>query len=283
MSKKMIESRESDYKTMALFLTISLVIVFVYLVLFQVGIVQSIELASGGLIHPTLILNALLLASAVLGVLVYYGKLQWTDFGLIRRKLPVAVVVCAISWALVQIVEGLIGFIGTGVIEIEVGWNTEALGLIGLLIGMLFGTALYEEVGYRGFLLIQFKMKMSQLTTTRYLQVALGLLISQMFFTLIHIPWKVMNQGLTVTVFFDLVFSVFLNGLIYGLLYLRTENLFFVMIVHALGNAPTSLVSPSIGPSSILLLLAIIWAAVWPQLRRLEKGKPEVEDPSVLA
>jgi len=267
----MIGSKESDYKTMALFLVASLIIVLFYLGVYQTGSIQSIEVASGGLVHPTLILNALLLVGTVLGVLVLYGKLHGKDFGLVARKLPTAFAVGVITWILVQIVEGLVSFIGTGVVELDTRWNIEAPALIGLLIGMLFGTALYEEIGYRGFLLVQVDVKMKEVTADRYLQVVLALLISQTFFTLIHIPWKVMNQGWTMTVFFDLVFSVFINGLIYGVLYLRTENLFFVMIIHALGNAPTSVIDPQIGPSAIVLLFAIIWAVIWPKLQRWEK------------
>ncbi|MFW9968548.1 MAG: CPBP family intramembrane glutamic endopeptidase, partial [Candidatus Thorarchaeota archaeon] len=262
------ESKESDYRIMTLFLAISLAIVLVYIILYQVGIIQSIEVATGGLVHRTLVLNVLLLIGAVLGVLFFYGSLQAKDVGLMGRKLPLALVVGVVTWVLVQIIEGVVSFIYSGFIMIE---PEEALGSTGLLIGMLFGTALYEEVGFRGFLLVQFDMKLKDAFTNRYLQVALALLISQMFFTLIHIPWKVMNDGWTITVFFELVFSVFLNGLIYGVLYLRTENLFFVMGMHALGNAPMSLVSPSIGPSTLVLLLAIIWAVVWPKLRKWEK------------
>jgi membrane protease YdiL (CAAX protease family) len=263
-----IESKESDYRTMTLFVVVSLIIVLVYIGLYQVGIIQSIEVASGGLVHRTLVLNVLLLIGAVLGVLFFYGSLQAKDVGLMGRKLPVALVVGVITWVLVQIIEGVASFIYSGIIMIE---PEEALGSTGLLIGMLFGTALYEEVGFRGFLLVQFDIKLKDAFTNRYLQVAVALLISQMFFTLIHIPWKVMNDGWIMTVFFELVFSVFLNGLIYGVLYLRTENLFFVMGVHALGNAPMPLVRPLIGSSILVLLLAIVWAVIWPKLRKWEK------------
>lgn len=268
MIQELIESRESDYKTIILFLMISLTIVLVYIGLFE--IVQTIELVTGGLVHRTLVLNVLLLAGAIFGVLILYGGFQVKDLGLIGRKLRLAVVVFIITWVLVQIMEGFAGFIGTGAIEIDTRWSTESPALIGLLIGMLFGTAFYEEVGFRGFLLVQFDLKMRRFSSNRYLQLVLALLISQTFFTLIHVPWKVVNQGWTLTVFLDLVFSVFMNGLIYGILYLRTENLFFVMGIHALGNAPTSLFISSIGASNIVLLLAIIWAVLWPKLKQWE-------------
>ncbi|MFW9849262.1 MAG: lysostaphin resistance A-like protein [Candidatus Thorarchaeota archaeon] len=274
----MIESKESDYKTMALFFIVSLVIVLVYLTIYLSGTIQAIELMSMGLIHRTLILNSILLLGAIYCVLILYGKLQSKDFGLIGRKLPLAVIVGLITWILVQIIEALLSYIDTGIVEIDPIWNSEGLAQIGLLIGMVFGTALYEETGFRGFLLVQFRMKMEHVMENRYLQIIVALLVSQLFFSLLHLPWMVLNQGWTITVATDLVFSVFLNGIIYGLLYLRTENLFFVMIVHGLGNAQTSLVSPLIQPSNLLLLLAIIWAIIWPRLRNWENGR-ERESP----
>jgi membrane protease YdiL (CAAX protease family)/uncharacterized RDD family membrane protein YckC len=263
--------KEADYKTMALFFFVSLVIVLLYLEAYQIGMIQSVEVFSGGLIHRTLILNAFLILIAVYGVLILRGKFQWEDFGLDTRKMPTALVIGLATWLLIQFIEGILGYIHTGVTEIDYRWNTDSLGLIGLLIGMLFGTALYEEVGYRGFLLVQLGMKMESTTENKYAQIILALLISQFLFTLLHIPWIVLNQGWTISVLVDLIFSVFLNGVIYCLLYLRTENIFFVIIVHALGNAPTSLISPFLEPSNILLVLAIIWAAVWPSLLRWEE------------
>jgi len=274
----MIESKESDYKTMALFFIVSLVIVFVYLTIFLSGTIQAIELMSMGLVHRTLILNSILLLGAIYCTLILYGKLQSKDFGLVGRKLPLAVIVGLITWILVQIIEALLSYIGTGIVEIDPIWNSEGLAQIGLLIGMVFGTALYEEIGFRGFLLVQFRMKMERVIENRYLQITVALLVSQLFFSILHLPWMVLNQGWTITIVTDLIFSVFLNGIIYGLLYLRTENLFFVMIIHGLGNAQTTLVSPLIQPSNILLLLAIIWAIIWPKLRNWENGR-EKESP----
>lgn len=269
--KEMLESKESDYRTMILFFVVSLVVVLLYLLVYQFGVVQFLEDFSGGLLHRTLILNVLLMLIAVYGFLVLKEKLQWKDFGIVGGKLPIAIVVGLITWLLVQMIDGIASYIYTGSIQLEPKWSTDSLGLIGLLIGMLFGTALYEEIGYRGFLLVQFRMKMEEVTRNRILEIVLALIASQTLFTLLHIPWQVFNQGWTTTVLFDLLFSVFMNGIIYGLLYLRTENLFFVMFVHAFGNAPTSLFISYLGSSNILLLLAIVWAVIWPSLRKWEK------------
>jgi L-lactate permease len=142
--KEMLESKESDYRTMILFFVVSLVVVLLYLLAYQFGVVQFLEDLSGGLLHRTLILNVLLMLIAVYGFLVLKKKLQWKDFGLVDRKLPIAIVVGLITWLLVQMIEGIASYIYTGSIQLEPKWSTDSLGLIGLLIGMLFGTALYE-------------------------------------------------------------------------------------------------------------------------------------------
>ena len=209
--------------------------------------------------------NALLLVGAVYVVLINHGEMTAGDLGLRIEKLPLAVAAGVVIWASIQILEGIAGYAISGTIAFESSWRTEGAARIGLLTGMLFGAALFEEVGFRGFLLVQFMAKLGRVVENRTLSIGLALLASQTFFTLMHVPWKVMNQGWTTAVFLDLIFSVFINGMIYGLLYLRTQNLFFVMIVHALGNAPSLLIKQSIEPSTVLLLLSIIFCAVWPK------------------
>lgn len=270
-SRKLIVSKESDFRAMILFFVVSLIVVLLYLAVFQLGIFQLLQEYSAGLIHPTLLLNALLMLTAVYGVLVIKEKFHWNDFGLIASKFLPAFIVSLFTWFLIQIIEGVYSYIYTGIIEIDPLWTTDSLALIGLLFGMLFGTALYEEVGFRGFLLVQFRMKMKNMTTNPTLQVVLALIISQIFFTLLHIPNKVLNQGWTLSIIFDLLFSVFLNGIIYSLLYLRTQNLFFVIFVHAFGNAPTSIFTSYLDTSILLLLLASFWAVIWPGLQKWTK------------
>jgi hypothetical protein len=54
-------------------------------------------------------------------------------------------------------------------------------------------------------------------------------------------------------------------GILFAVLYLRTENLFVVIGVHALANAPvTVLAMPSEGLANLLpLLLSLVLIAVW--------------------
>lgn len=257
---------ESDNMTILFFIASTFAILLSFMSLYRIGVVQAIQEMSKGLIHSTLLSNALLLVGAVYLVLINHGEMTAEDLGLRVEKLPLAVAAGIVIWASIQILEGIAGYAISGTIAFESSWRTEGTARIGLLTGMLFGTALFEEVGFRGFLLVQFMAKLGKVVENRTLSISLALLASQTFFTLVHVPWKVMNQGWTTAVILDLMFSVFMNGMIYGLFYLRTRNLFFVMIVHALGNAPSLLIEKSIEPSILLLLLSIICCAVWPKL-----------------
>lgn len=267
----MLKSKESDYRIMAIFFIASLGIVLLYY-LSDLSIIALYGMEmSGGLLHPSLLLNALLILFTVYGLLIAKEKFHPKDFGLITQKLPTALIACVITWCFIQIFGGIASYISTGFIEIDPRWNTDGIELVGLLVGMLFGTALYEEIGYRGFLLVQLNMKMENKTNNRMLQIVLALIVSQVLFTLLHVPWKILNQGWTTEVFLELLFSVFMNGIIYSLLYLRTENIFFVMFVHALGNAPMLLFISYLDSSIILLLVAFVWGIVWPSIPKISK------------
>lgn len=266
--------KESNFKTILLFFVSIFVVIFIYIILYHIGVIPSIEAITLGIINGSLILGVLLFVTSIYGVLMLYGGMKSEDMGLKASDLLIAVSTGIIIWIVVQVIEGIFGFLNNGTIEIDPSWTTQSPALIGLLIAMLLGIALFEETGFRGFLLIQFKIKLKKSDKNVNLRVLLALVVSQAFFTLIHIPWKVYSQVEPISIFSDLVFSVFVNGLIYGLLYLRTRNLFYVMIIHGLGNAPTSLLRATIQPSILILLLGIILAVIWPVLKSKEKEIP---------
>lgn len=57
-------------------------------------------------------------------------------------------------------------------------------------------------------------------------------------------------------------------GLLIALVYWRTRNLLLVVVIHALGNEPTSIVSTSdaiLGYTTLLLMVALI--LFWPRSR----------------
>lgn len=253
-----------------LFLVLSLILLWVHLGAYQSGLLQTVYDLSRGLIHRTLVLNTLLMLGTVAGVLLWYERLSLPDIGIAWEKLPFAVLFGIGAWLLIQGLEAVVSLIATGGTEIDPAWKESGLATIGLLIGMLFGTALWEEIAFRGFLLRQCFLKFGHwINNNRVLLAVVAILISQMAFALFHVPWKLMTNGMSLYMVGELA-GVLLTGVLYALLYLRTGNLFLVIIIHALGNAPTSLVAPTIGTPNLLLLFMMLLLIFWPRMKKWE-------------
>jgi uncharacterized protein len=81
--------------------------------------------------------------------------------------------------------------------------------------------ALGEEIAYRA---------LFQGTLSRYLSAAPAIVITSAFFALAHL-----TQGSREIVIYDIVF-VFLNSIVYGVIYHRTKNSYVSAISHILSN-----------------------------------------------
>ena len=256
--------------TIGLFLVLSFLILGANLAAYWTGFVQTGHHSIEGSVCRILILNTLLIAGPIVGVLLWYEKLSSKDIGLDWRKLPFTILSWVGIWLLIQGIELVAGVLLRGSAEIDPVWSGGGLAIIALLVGHLLGTALYEEMAFRGFLLRQCFLCLDRWTKNRQVpSTAVAILVSQLAFTLFHVPWKLLTQGWSANLAGELS-GVLLTGTIYSLLYLRTDNLFLVMGVHALGNAPTSLITPTIGtPNLLLLFMSVIWI-LWPQMEKWE-------------
>jgi len=263
--------RKARTGTILLFLLLSLGMIGLFMVGYQYGIVQAIQDSTRGLIHRTLLLNIPLILVTVAGILLWYEKLRLQDIGIVFGKLPLAIVFGVSAWTIIQGTESIVGVLIKGRTGIIPDWRQNSLAILGLLIGHLFGTALWEEITFRGFLLKQCFLRLSGRTGNKALVTISSILVSQLVFMLFHIPWKLMNFESYPKMFGELA-GILLTGIIYAILYLRTDNLFLVMIFHALGNASTPLTMPVIGTNNILLLFMILIMAFWPLIGRWDKG-----------
>jgi membrane protease YdiL (CAAX protease family) len=263
--------RQSRGSTIGLFLVLSVLVLGAYLVAYWNGYLQWGHSALEGAICRTLVLNALLIVAPIGGVLLWYEKLSLRDIGIVWRKLPFAMLLGVGIWLLVQGIELAAGLLLRGSAGIDPAWRGGGLAIVGLLAVHLFGTALYEEVAFRGFLLRQCLLRFHRWTKNRQaLSKAMAILVSQLAFALFHVPWKLVTQGWSADTMGELC-GVLVTGIIYSLLYLRTNNLFLVMGVHALGNAPTSLLTPTVGtPNLLLLFMVLIWI-LWPRMKEWEE------------
>ena len=263
--------RRARGSTVGLFLGLSFLIVGGYLAVYWIGFVQMGHHPTEGSVYRILGLNALLIVGPVVGVLLWYEKLSLQDIGIVWRKLPFAILLWVGIWLLVQGIELVAGLLLQGNAEIDPAWSEDGLAIIALLVGHLLGTALYEEMSFRGFLLRQCFLSLHRWTKNRQvLSAAVAILVSQLAFTLFHVPWKLLTQGWSASMAGELC-GVLLTGIVYCLLYLRTDNLFLVMGIHALGNAPTSLISATIGTPNLLLLFTVLICLLWPRMKKWEE------------
>jgi len=143
-------------------------------------------------------------------------KINRRELGLIKKveSLPVAFF-------------GIAGYVIIGILSFFL-LDTMEVGLIYLII-LLYSNAFLEEFLFRG--VIQTKLE-------RATDQKKALMYQGIIFVLIHIPYDI----LLYSILGDLVYVVllfilqFIHGLIYGLIFMKTRNLFVNVICHFLTN-----------------------------------------------
>jgi membrane protease YdiL (CAAX protease family) len=248
--------------------------VVVNLVLFAGEWFRPLALATGGLITGTLIVNAALVVVVVRWVVTRWGRLRPYDVGLIGGNIVPGVAAGFGLWALAQAVHLAAGALANGAVLLHPAWAQPAVP-IGMLAAQIFGNALFEEIAYRGFLFPQLYLAFERLAAWRWGRFFAALFVSQGVFALSHIANRVYLGLSTADIALDLLMLVGW-GTLYTLIYMRTDNLFLAVTVHALGNAPTTLfatVSVLDGAAASFLyygivVLVLFVAPLWLALRR---------------
>ena len=244
----------------------------VNLVFFAGNTFRPLASATGGLFTGSLLANLIFIAALVLAIILAIGGLRLYDVGLIRRNVLPAIVYTFLLWGAAQFIHLLAGLLTNGEIMTNPDWTIYGAGfMIGLLLTQIFGNALFEEIAYRGFLFPQLYLRLTSLREYPWKRFALALVISQLAFALSHIPNRIYLGMTGGDIAVDLLMLVGW-GVLYTLLYLRTDNLFLVVGVHALGNTPTTLfatapVLTGAGASMLIYLLAVTATFLYPMLR----------------
>lgn len=235
--------------------------------------------AGHGFVSSTLIANLLLLAVVVWLCLGRWAGAGPTDLGLHRRSLVPAALATMALWlalhaaaALVAMARGDLPAAAPGIASPE-----RARALVGGLLGQLFGNALYEEILFRGCLLVQFTHWLTPPGRTATLRIRIwALCCSQALFAVQHVPHRLAfgawdgPAGAAA----DLA-GLFASGLLLAGLYLRTNNLLLVVGLHALGNAPTLLIAaPPWLPPAALATGALACFALGPRLSGASRVTP---------
>lgn len=249
-------------------------IIYVYIIntyIFPSRIWKSIFEATRGLVNPTLAVNLAGIVIIGIGVILIFGKLKKEDIGIRWNLLPRAVLITLVVWAVAQLIGAIISFITTGSLQLDSEWNRRGLlAMLGILIGQIIGNAFLEEIAFRGFLLPQlyFKIKCLWLNQHKWTRAVIVLILSQAIFVCMHIPNR-LGQGLTPFEWIVDFSSVFILGILFAFIYLRTGNLFIAIGVHAFINAPASLFISGDISKWLIAALGIVIIVFWPKIQSM--------------
>lgn len=256
----------------------------VNLVFFAGNTFRPLASATGGLLTGSLVANLTFIGVLVVLIIMRYGGLRLYDLGVIPRQIPVAIGYTLGFWGLAQIIHLIAGLLHYGHVVISPDWNNSQY-MVGVILMQIFGNALFEEIAYRGFLFPQLFLRFASMADRPGQRVALAILISQGLFALSHIPNRIYLGMTPNAIALDLLMLLGW-GTLYTLIYLKTDNLFVVVGVHALGNAPITLFASvplltGAGASILIYTLVIIVLFVWPLLRKHWRGRWATETEAV--
>lgn len=211
----------------------------VNLVLFAGNTFRPLASATGGLFTGSLLANLVFIAVLIVVIVLRSGGLRLYDVGLIPRHIPAGILYTVGIWGAAQVLHLLAGLLVYGTATLSAEWVNPGF-MVGLVLTQILGNALFEEIAYRGFLFPQLFLRLSRLRSRPWRRFGLALLLSQGLFALSHIPNRIYLGMTPSEIALDLILLLGW-GTLYTIIYLRTDNLFIVIGMHALGNTPTTL------------------------------------------
>jgi len=195
------------------------------------------------------------------------GRLHARDLGLDSGKL-----LQAICWTLAIWLAAQIAFVMSrmGDVHIAHAWSTKPLLVLeDLILGQVLGNALYEELFFRSFLLVQLIIWFRNRSHGAPPKVlAWAVLAATLIFALTHIPGDIARGSSGAQVLLDQIPRLVM-GLIFAGIFLMTNNILLVVGIHAIFNKPTSpfhLGSTGI-EQGVIALLPLTLLVVIPQIR----------------
>jgi membrane protease YdiL (CAAX protease family) len=216
---------------------------------------------------PPLVLS-LVATGAMIMVIVTIGGIELGDIGLDRDYVGRGVGVTAMIWGAAQILGTLPRVVANRPValaeQFEFGSRWEMAGTFLHALGNATG----EEIAFRGFLLVQLYLHLSQKKQDGKAGVLPAVAVTLIVANLAALPGTLPYPSVAIAVT-DQVTLLF-GGTFLCWLYLRTRNLFFTIGVHALLVAPSPVVAGPRGGGSwyhplVIALLAATWTLLWPR------------------
>ncbi len=254
----MSDTKETSWKVILVYLLASLCMTAVVnLILFPSSFFDPISKATFNLIDPTLqanLLNILVFSLIVFG----WGKLSPSDVGLEWHKLAQGLSLTVLIWLVVQAIVLLLSW-DSGGIHLDPAWSEQGVTtVLGGLIAQFAGNALNEEMGFRGFYLRQFYLKIKG-PDERW-RVGWAVVLMAGLFALSHIPNDI-YRGYNLSGMLTSFELHFFWGFVLAFIYLLSGNLFLAIGVHALMNQPTLITEASFLGNLLIPFLGLFFAA----------------------
>lgn len=222
----------------------------------------ALEAASGGWIEPVLVRSQVVLLAFLFVVLVV-GRRRPAEVGWSARKLLPGLATTLGAWVVLQL--GLFAWVLRHDQPLELHSSWARVGIAGVLSGVLtqaFGHALVEDTAFRGFFLpalrARFVRPASLLALAGVLLV--GVAGSSLLFGLAHLPTRALLKGSGFTDLLGEQWEFYSAGVALGVAFIVTRNLFTVVGLHVLLNAPAPLVQVpgAVLRSAILCVFALV-------------------------
>jgi membrane protease YdiL (CAAX protease family) len=267
-----IRTRELSGTTIALFLALTFAVLTAYPLIRHTRSMARVVLPAW---LDNLVPFGTLLVVAVGGVLFLIGRLRASDLQLQRSALAIAALTIGLVWLINQVIGAATSLLTIGTIAIDQRWTTPGVGPTLLwTVVMLFGTALFEEIAFRGMLYPQLVLKLRKVTGANATPVVAALL-SQLVFAVSHLPGHVVIRHTTGGALLVQLALQMVAGILLLLVYLRTRNLWIAVGLHALADAPAPLVQGTLSWEVPLLVLLIAWP--WLVRRSEQRGLAPIE------
>lgn len=248
-----------------LYFALNYLVVFV---LFPSGTLGILSRPTAGLVSSTLLANASM-SLVLLVFLKWFGGLTANDLGLRSNAWIAAIALTVAVWLALNLFQIVWAAIERAPLAVNPDWHRLGTpSTLGRFLGQLLGNALFEEVLFRGLFFQQISLHLMRGGVPRVRALVFSLVISQAIFAVAHVPLR-LSSGMTLGALPAELALLFVLGVMLALLYWRTGNLFLVVGIHALSNAPLLIVQERVDLSTYgvtaagaSLVIILLWSRV---------------------
>lgn len=192
--------------------------------------------------------------------------------GLKFREIPRGILIGASIWGLCQLGLAVVALGRHGSLSLYAGW-AEPAAMIAPLLRRFLTDVFAEEMFWRGILFIWILRRLDVRRWQDPLsRIGAALLASQILFGLTRLPAQILDGSSRMIPPGPALVAFTVTGIFYALIYLRTKNIWLVMIVHTLSLWPLPLFTFELDPSKLVILIS---AVLLIPTRRSQGSPPE--------